>query len=158
MTQENSAAGAEKVLGGIESARRMGVRFRLTVLVLSLVILLGAILRNVIPYTPVFPVVVLGNALIALVAGVRANWISRGFQQFGGAAAGLAYTSATGGVIMLIFSGFSVVAGAVGGKNSIAGPHGSTLLMALSWPAVVISLVAIGIGIAAFRRIKQQTR
>jgi hypothetical protein len=158
VTQEDFASGTEQQIRAAESARRMAVSFRIAVLVLTLADFLGLILDSVISYTPTFPIVVLVNSLICLIAGTRANVLSRGTRELGGAVGGLAYSAVVGGGIMFLFSGFAAIAGAVGAKGSIAGQHGSLLLLNLSWPAAVISLVAIGIGITAFRRIKKVPR
>jgi len=59
----------------------------------------------------------------------------------------------------MLFSLIGVVAGASGGKGSLAA-NGSALLLLLnlSWPTSVISLVAIVIGVRVFRKIKPLAR
>lgn len=158
MAREEFAPGMEKVLFRIESTRRMAARFRIAALALTLAALFGIILHSAIPYTPTFPMVVLVSSLACLVAGTRANWISQGFQQFDGVASGLARSAVTGGGIMLMWSSISAIAGIAGGKGSIAGQHGSALLLNLSWPAAVISLVAIGFGTRTYWRIRKLPR
>jgi hypothetical protein len=103
----------------------------------------------------VFPVIVLVNSLICLAAGTRASLMSRAFQQAADVVGGLAYSAIVGGVLMLMWSVGAVISAIVGGTGGVAGPHGSTLLLNLSWPAAVISLVAIGFGIRANRRMKK---
>lgn len=157
MTQEDLAQGARNVQAGVESARRMAVRFRVVVLVLTVVTLLGLILHNEITYAPAFPVVLLVDSLLCLIAGTRADWISRGFKQFGGAAGGLAYSAVVGGGIAFLFSAFGASFGP--GHSGHASSWGNqALLFNLSWPTMVISLIAIVFGIRTYRRIRNLPR
>lgn len=158
MPPEDYASGMENVQARIESTRRIGVLFRITALVLSLVSLIGAILHSVISYTPVFPIIVLVNSLICLIAGTWAYRLSRGDQQFADSADGLAYTAVVGGGIMVMFSVAAAISAIVGGTGGVAGPHGGAVLLNLSWPATVISLAALALGIRAHRRIKNLPR
>jgi hypothetical protein len=158
VTQEGIASGLEKARAGGESARSMAVTVRAAVLALSLISFIGAILHSFfssIPYTPVFAIIVLVNSLICLAAGTRASWMSRDFQQAADVVGGLAYSAIVGGVLMIMWSVGAAISAVVGGTGGVAGPHGSALLLNLSWPATVISLVAIGFGIGANRRMKK---
>lgn len=157
MTQEDFTRRADKVRAGIESTRRMAIGFQAVVVVLTVITFFGLVLHNEITYTPVFPIILLINSLVCLIAGTRANWISRGFQQFGGAAAGLAHSALFGGVITLIFSALGASFGP--GHSGNEKPWGNpVLLFNLSWPTMVISLAAIVFGIRAYRRIRKLSR
>jgi hypothetical protein len=158
LTQEDFASGTEQIRAVVESASRMAGWSRIAILVLTLADFLGAVLHDVIPYTPVFPIAALVDSLICLTVGTWANVLGRGSRQLGDAASGLAYSAVVGGGLMLLFSVAAAISAVVGGTGGVAGSHGSTLLLNLSWPAAVISLVAIGIGIRAYRRSKKVLR
>lgn len=159
MAAEDGASGPEALRAGIRAVRGMTAVSQIVILVLTLVAVSGFLLDSVIPYTPAFPIVVLLDSIVSLITTIQADRISRAFRQFGTVARGLAYFGAIGALIMILDSGVAALAGAVGGTGShVVGPHGSALLLNLSWPAGVISLAAIGFALRAQLRIRKLAR
>jgi hypothetical protein len=138
----------------VARAVREGTVFRLVCIVLSVSVIIGLALDQVIPYTPAFPVVVLAASLVCLAAAVRASRYARLLADPRASVGGLLYTAVIGSVIVALFSGIATIMAAlhVAGR---AAPGGSReVLLTLSWPAVVISVLAMALAI----RVTRQTR
>lgn len=142
----------------IKAILNEGGRYRLALLALGLIAILELIFDHVIPYSPVGPIVVLAGSLLPLIAGVRAGRLARRLGEDGKYVGGFLYTAVVGGGVMFLFSGLLTLATASGGTRGGAVPPGSSVHLALnlSWPAAVISLASIAIGIRGYRRISKR--
>lgn len=128
-------------------------KYRMAVLGLYTLAGLGLVLFSVIPYTPVFPLLVLAGALVSGAAGVRGRRFAYELDGDARWAGGFIYTAFLGGLVGLMFSLGGLVATAAGDSAGIAPGGDRLVLLNISWPTVVISLAAMAIGAVAWRRI-----
>jgi purine-cytosine permease-like protein len=133
-------------------AAREGTVLRIAVMVLGVSVIVGLSLDEVIPYTPAFPIVVLAASLLCLAAAVRAGRYTRLLPDAKDYVGGLLYTAFAGSVVDLLFSGVLGLMAALH-MSSRAAPGGSRdVLIALSCPAFLISVVAFALA----RRVTRQ--
>jgi hypothetical protein len=124
-----------------------GTVFRVVYIVLGLSVIIGLALDKVIPYTPVFPLVVLAASLVCCTAAVRAGRYTRLLPDPREYVGGFLFTAFVGSVLDLLFSGIATIMAALpvsGGSRAV--------LLNLSWPAVVISVLAMALAIRVTRR------
>jgi len=135
-------------------AVREGVAFRVAFIVLGVSVIIGLSLDEVIPYTPAFPIVVLAASLVCLTAAVRAGRYSRLLADPREKVGGLLYTAFVGSVVDLLISGISAIMGALHASSGAAPGGSSHVLLTLSCPAIVISVLAMALAV----RVTRQTR
>jgi hypothetical protein len=128
-------------------------KYRMAVLGLYVAAGIGLVLFSVIPYTPVFPLLVLAGALVSAAAGVRGRQFAFALNGDARWAGGFIYTAFLGGLVGLMFSLGGTVSTALGDSGGIAPGGDRMVLLNISWPTVVISLAAMAIGAIAWRRI-----
>ena len=126
--------------------------FRSAYLILGVSVIIGGSLEKVIPYTPAFPIVLLVASAVCLAAAVRAGRYSRLLPDPAQYIGGLLYTVFVGSGVNLLFSGLSTIKGALHVSGGVASGGSLNVLLALSWPAVVISALAIALAIRVARR------
>lgn len=128
--------------------------FRAVYLILGVSVIIGGSLEKVIPYTPAFPIVLLVASVVCLAAAVRAGRYRRLLPDPAEYIGGLLYTVFVGSGVDLLFSGLSTIKGALHVSGGVASGGSLNVLLALSWPAVVISALAIALA----TRVARQTR
>ena len=126
--------------------------FRVAYLVLGVSVIIGGALDKVIPYTPAFPIVILAASLVCLTAAVRAGRYGRLLPAPRKYVGGFLYTAFAGSMVDLIFSGLATIKGALHVSGGVASGGSLNVLLALSWPAVVISVLAIALAVRVTRR------
>lgn len=126
--------------------------FRSAYLILGVSVIIGGSLEKVIPYTPAFPIVLLVASAVCLAAAVRAGRYSLLLPDPAQYIGGLLYTVFVGSGVNLLFSGLSTIKGALHVSGGVASGGSLNVLLALSWPAVVISALAIALAIRVARR------
>jgi hypothetical protein len=133
-------------------AVREGIAFRVAYLVLGLSVLTGLALDQVIPYTPAFPIVVLVASLLCCAAAVRAARYTRLLADPREYVGGFLFTAFIGSVVDLLFSGIATIMAALHVSGGAASGGARDVLLNLSWPAVVISALAMALAIGVTRR------
>jgi hypothetical protein len=133
-------------------AVREGAAFRVAYIILGVTVIIGGSLEKVIPYTPAFPTVVLVASVVCLAAAVRADRYSRLLPEPREYVGGLLFTAFIGSVIDLLFSGLATIKGALHVSGGAASGGSLNVLLTLSWPAVVISALAMALAIRVTRR------
>lgn len=131
-----------------------GTVFRVAYIVLALSVIIGLALDSVIPYTPVFPIVVLVASLVCLAAAVRAGRYTRLLSNPREYVGGFLFTAFIGSVVDLLFSGIATIMAALHVSDGAASGGSRDVLLTLSWPAVVISVLAMALAV----RVTRQTR
>jgi hypothetical protein len=135
-------------------AVREGTVFRVASIVLGLSVIIGLALDTVIPYIPAFPIVVLVASLVCCAAAIRAGRYTRLLAEPRECVGGFLFTAFVGSVLDLLFSGIATIVAALHSSGGVATGSSRDVLLALSWPAVVISALAMALAI----RVTRQTR
>jgi len=133
-------------------AVREGTAFRVVFIVLLASVIIGGSLEKVVPYTPAFPIVVLVASAVCLAAAVRADRYSRLLPEPRAYVGGFLFTAFIGSVVVLLFAGLATIKGALRVSGGAASGGSLNLLLSLSWPAVVISALAMALAIRVTRR------
>lgn len=123
-------------------AAREGTVFRIAAIVLSVSVIIGLSLDQVIPFAPAFPVVVLAASLVCLTAALRAGRYTRLLANPKDYVGGLLYTAFAGSVVDLLFSGILAIMAALHADSRVAPGGSREVLIALSCSAFVISALA----------------
>jgi hypothetical protein len=129
-----------------------GTVFRVVYIVLGLSVIIGLALDKVIPYTPVFPLVVLAASLVCCTAAVRAGRYTRLLPDPREYVGGFLFTAFVGSVLDLLFSGIATIMAALPVSGGAVSGGSRAVLLNLSWPAVVISVLAMALAIRVTRR------
>jgi hypothetical protein len=128
----------------VKAIPREAATYRLVLVALGLLTVIGVALSKVISYTPMVPLIVLAASLVSMAAAIRGGRLARHLDVDRKYVGGFLYTAIMGGIIMFIFSGAGTLGGAVGHL---------ALQLNLSWPAVVICVFSAVYGIHVYRNI-----
>jgi hypothetical protein len=90
--------------------------------------------------------------VVCLAAAVRADQYSRLLPEPRQYVGGFLFTAFIGSVVVLLFSGLATIKGALHVSGGAASGGSLNLLLTLSWPAVVISALAMALAIRVTRR------
>lgn len=131
-----------------------GVVFRLVYITLGIIVIIGGSLDKVIPYTPAIPLVVLAASVLCFTSAARADHYARAAADPGHCVGGFLFTALIGSGVNVLFSGIAGLAAAFHAAAQAAPGNSSSVLLDLSWPAVVISLLAVALAIRVMRRIR----
>lgn len=141
----------------VKSVTVIGINFRIACLSALVLAAIGLALHRVVPYVPVFALLVLVASLLALLSAVEAALFARRLGSAARAVGGLLRTATYGGFVALLFSIAGTIAGLASANGGIATGGDRSVLLVISVVTLVISVASLALGFVLSRRVVSVT-